>query len=71
MRGRLWHDACFGDRHEVQHTTKEEVNDMVKRILAIALTLSVLGVLASAPDAQAKRRCPRGYDDVNNVCVPK
>ena len=44
---------------------------MIQRMLAAALALSFIGLLAMAPDAEAKRRCPRGQDDVNNVCVPK
>ncbi len=44
---------------------------MVKRVLAMALALTFLGLLSAAPDAQAKRRCPRGQEDINNICVPK
>jgi hypothetical protein len=44
---------------------------MIKKMIAAVLTLSFVGLLAMAPDAEAKRRCPRGQDDVNNVCMPK
>lgn len=39
---------------------------MLKRIFAVTMLVSILGA-ASAADA--KRRCPRGYEDINNVCV--
>ena len=44
---------------------------MVKKVLALALLLSFLGLNLMATDAQAKRRCPQGQEDINNVCVPK
>jgi hypothetical protein len=44
---------------------------MMTKMIAAILALSFMGLLALAPDAEAKRRCPRGQDDVNNVCVPK
>ena len=45
---------------------------MVKKVLALALLLSFFGASFIATDAQAKRRCPRGFDDNGtNVCVPK
>lgn len=45
---------------------------MLKKSLMAVLALSFLaGVLAVVPDANASRRCPRGQEDVNNVCVPK
>jgi hypothetical protein len=44
---------------------------MVKRVLAIALALSFLGLAIIVPNAPAKRRCPRGFEDVNNICIPK
>jgi len=50
---------------------KEEVISMVKKVLAAFLLLSFLGVVATGSDALAKRRCPRGQEDVNNICVPK
>ena len=44
---------------------------MVKKVLALTLALAFLGLNLMATDAQAKRRCPPGFEDVNNVCVPK
>ncbi len=45
---------------------------MVKKVLALALLLSFLGVNLMATDALAKRRCPPGTDDNGtNVCTPK
>ena len=45
---------------------------MLKKMLLVALAFSFLGLLAVAPDALAKRRCPPGTDDNGtNVCVPK
>ena len=44
---------------------------MVKKVLALTLALAFLGLNLMATDAQAKRRCQAGYEDVNNVCVPK
>lgn len=43
---------------------------MVKRILAAFLALSFLGVMFAPSDVLAKRRCPRGQEDIDNVCVP-
>jgi hypothetical protein len=42
---------------------------MLKKTIAASLLLSVVAVAAFANQADAKRRCPRGYEDVNNVCV--
>ncbi len=50
---------------------KEEVNPMMKKVLAAFLMLSFFGVVATGSDALAKRRCPPGQEDVNNICVPK
>ena len=44
---------------------------MVKKALALALATAFLGLNLMASDAVAKRRCPAGFDDVNNICVPK
>lgn len=43
---------------------------MVKRILAAFLALSFLGVMF-AGSALADRRCPRGQEDIDNVCFPE
>jgi hypothetical protein len=43
---------------------------MLKRIFAVTMLVSMLGAAYAADTASAKRRCPRGYEDVNNVCVP-
>ncbi len=45
---------------------------MLKKTMLAVLALSFLaGTLAVVPDAVAKRRCPPGQEDINNVCVPK
>lgn len=41
---------------------------MIRRLIAVALALSFLGLLTVASDAEAKRRCPRGQEDIGNVC---
>jgi len=43
---------------------------MAKKIMAMVLALSFLGVMF-AGSALAERRCPRGQEDINNVCVPE
>ncbi len=43
---------------------------MLKKSLLALVALSILGLTAISQDAQA-RRCPRGYDDVDNQCVLK
>jgi hypothetical protein len=42
---------------------------MLKKTIAASLLLSMIAVTALASQADAKRRCPRGYEDINNVCV--
>ena len=42
---------------------------MANKIFAAVLALSLL-TLTLVSDVSA-RRCPRGFDDINNVCVPK
>jgi hypothetical protein len=44
---------------------------MLKKTIAASLLLSMIVVTAFASEADAKRgrRCPRGYEDINNVCV--
>lgn len=53
-------------------TAKE--SSMTKKVLAAAIAMALLGfaTLSFAPDAEARkgRRCPRGFEDVNDVCVP-
>ena len=51
---------------------------MAKEVLAIGVTMAVLSLglltmalLTMASDTSAKRRCPWGQKDINNVCVPK
>jgi hypothetical protein len=51
---------------------------MVNEIFATAVAMAVLSLglltmalLTMAPDTSAKRRCPPGQEDINNVCVPK
>lgn len=43
---------------------------MFKKSILALVALSILGLTAISLDAQA-RRCPKGYDDVNNICVLK
>jgi len=45
---------------------------MFKKVLAVALGLSLAAALTTlVPSAEAKgRKCPRGQEDVGNVCVP-
>jgi len=43
---------------------------MAKKILAAVMALSFLTVMF-AGSADAKRRCPRGQEDVGDVCMPK
>jgi len=45
----------------------------MKKAVAAVIALSILGLglLTVVPDASAKRRCPAGQEDVNNVCVKK
>ena len=45
---------------------------MIKRLIGAVLAVSFIALLAAAPDAEAKRRCPPGQDDNGtNVCTPK
>ncbi len=43
---------------------------MAKKIVAMVLALSFLGVMF-AGSALAKRRCPPGQEDINNLCAPE
>lgn len=47
---------------------------MMKKAFAALTAVAILGIamLTVVPDAEARkgRRCPRGFEDVNNVCVP-
>jgi len=43
---------------------------VAKKLLAAVMALSFLTVMF-AGSADAKRRCPRGQEDVGDVCVPK
>jgi hypothetical protein len=52
-------------------STRKEVNPMANKIWATVLALSLFGLFAMVTDASAKRRCPRGQEDINNVCVPR
>ena len=51
---------------------KEVTDPMIKQLIGAVLAVSFIALLAAAPDAEAKRRCPRGQDDNGtNVCTPK
>jgi hypothetical protein len=43
---------------------------MLKKTIVAGLLLSLVAVATLADSVDAKRRCPRGYEDVNDVCVP-
>lgn len=44
---------------------------MFKKMLAVVLGLSLVGLTMLAPSAEAKgRKCPRGQVDIADVCVP-
>src|SRR3989442_2495097 len=43
---------------------------MAKKLLAAVMALSFLTVMFAC-SADANRRCPRGQEDVGDVCVPK
>ena len=49
---------------------KEGIKMLKKSILAL-VALSILGLTTISQDALAKRRCPVGQEDINNVCTPK
>ncbi|HEY9825016.1 MAG TPA: hypothetical protein V6D19_06190 [Stenomitos sp.] len=38
-------------------------------IAGVALALVVAGTLASTADARKGRKCPPGYEDINDKCV--
>lgn len=38
-------------------------------IAGVALALFVAATVASAADARKGRKCPRGYEDINDKCV--
>lgn len=40
-----------------------------KRTIVARSLLSVLAAMTIAPSADTKRWCPRGYEDINDVCV--
>jgi hypothetical protein len=40
-----------------------------KQIAALGLLATLVTVNVFAGSVDAKRRCPRGYEDVNDVCV--
>jgi hypothetical protein len=43
---------------------------MLKKTIATTLLLSLVVVAALADSVDAKRRCPRGFEDINDICVP-
>jgi hypothetical protein len=42
---------------------------MLKKTIAASLLLSMITVTAFASQADAKRRCPPGYEDFFNICI--
>jgi hypothetical protein len=42
---------------------------MLKKTIAASLLLSMIAVTAFASQADAKRRCPPGYEDFFNICI--
>jgi hypothetical protein len=49
----------------------QEVFATVVTMAVLSLGLLIMALLTMIPDASAKRRCPPGQEDSNNVCVPK
>ena len=49
----------------------KEVFFTVVVMAVLSLGLLTMALLTMALDASAKRRCPLGQEDINNVCVPK
>ncbi len=49
----------------------KEVFFTVVVMAVLSLGLLTMALLTMALDASAKRRCPPGQEDINNVCVPK
>jgi hypothetical protein len=43
---------------------------MLKKTIAAGLLLSLLAIATLGDSAEAKRRCPRGQEDINDICVP-
>ncbi len=43
---------------------------MLKKTLVAGLLLSLVAIATLGDSADAKRRCPRGFEDINDVCVP-
>ncbi len=43
---------------------------MLKKTIFAGLLLSLVAVATLSDSVDAKRRCPPGYEDVNDVCVP-
>jgi hypothetical protein len=43
---------------------------MSKKTILAGLLLSLVAVATLVDSVDAKRRCPRGYEDINDVCVP-
>jgi hypothetical protein len=37
--------------------------------LGLLATFLTINALADSADARKGRKCPRGYEDINNVCV--
>jgi len=42
----------------------------IRNFVASALLAGAVLAPIAAPHADAARRCPRGQEDINNVCVP-
>jgi hypothetical protein len=42
---------------------------MLKKTIVAGLLLSLVAVATLVDSVDAKRRCPRGYEDVNDICV--
>jgi hypothetical protein len=40
-----------------------------KQLAALGLLAALVTVNVFTDSADAKRKCPRGYEDINNVCV--
>lgn len=43
---------------------------MLNKTVAVGLLFAILALATFSDSADAKRRCPRGSEDVHDVCIP-
>jgi hypothetical protein len=58
------------DPYERHRLDPLEVIMKIRKFVAGALLASAVIAPVAVPHADAARRCPRGQEDVNNICVP-